>query len=140
MRSIMIWTIGVCVLCVLQAWAEDKATTTPATQSSNIRLAEVDEFASLIGLEGHVLLDVRRPEEHAAGHIAGGSDLIDFESADFARLVAELPQDKTYLIYCRSGRRSHLAMLKMQTMGFTKLVDLKGGILGWTKAGKPVEK
>lgn len=113
--------------------------TAPTTQSS-IPLATVEEFASLIGQPGHVLLDVRTPDEHAAGHIAGGSKVVDFESPDFAKQAAELPRDKTYLIYCRSGRRSHLAAGQMQALGFEHLVDLKGGILGWAKAGKPVGK
>ena len=122
----------------LRGWAAEPSTS-PATRSS-IPVAEVEEFASLIGRPGHVLLDVRTAEEHAAGRIGGGSDLVDFESASFAKRAAELPRDKTYLIYCRSGRRSHLAAGQMRAMGFEHVVELKGGMGAWEKAGKAVEK
>ena len=122
----------------LRGWAVSPSTS-PATRSS-IPVAEVEEFASLIGRPGHVLLDVRTAEEHAAGYIAGGSEVVDFESAGFAKRAAELPRDKTYLIYCRSGRRSHLAAGQMRGLGFEHVVELKGGISAWEKAGKAVEK
>lgn len=122
----------------LRGWAAEPSTS-PTTRSS-IPVAEVEEFASLIGRPGYVLVDVRTAEEHAAGHIAGTSEIVDWESASFAKRAAELPRAKTYLIYCRSGRRSRLATAQMQFMGFDHLVELKGGMLAWVKAGKAVEK
>jgi len=115
------------------------ATTAPITRPS-VSLLSPDEFAGLIGKPDHVLLDVRTPEEHAALRIPGQQQLIDFETVTFAQDVAKLPRDCAYLVYCRSGRRSHLAVTLMQSLGFSRVVDLQGGIIAWQKAGKPVDK
>ena len=137
--ALLIVLVAAVVLVAWRAWAAG-AGTSAATQTGG-SLAAPKEFAALIGRPDHVLLDVRKPAEHAAGHIAApASKLLDFASADFPRQVAELPRDKTYLVYCRSGRRSHAAVAQMQSLGFAHLVDLQGGILAWQKAGQPVEK
>ncbi|MGB0526022.1 MAG: rhodanese-like domain-containing protein, partial [Flammeovirgaceae bacterium] len=57
---------------------------------------------------------------------------INFNSPDFISEVDELDKNKSYFIYCRSGARSANACMQMSTMGFTKLTNLQGGILGWT--------
>ena len=109
--------------------------TAPATS-----LAGAEEFAALIGRPNHVLVDVRTPAEHAAGHIAGTDRLIDFDSAGFRERLGELPRDQTYLLYCRSGRRSGLAATEMISLGFQHAIHLTGGVQAWQKANKPLIK
>ena len=53
--------------------------------------------------------------------------------------IKQLDKSRTYYIYCRSGKRSHGACLKMKKQGF-KVYDMEGGILNWTKLGMPVER
>ena len=67
-----------------------------------------------------VVLDVRTPEEFSAGHVADATNL-NFESPDFATNVAALDKGATYVIYCRSGRRSALAAEQMAGAGLTVL-------------------
>ena len=86
-----------------------------------------------------VILDVRTPSEFAAGHIAGAR-LLNFNAPDFADKIKELPRDKTYLVYCRSGNRSAKAVKLMQANGFSDLINMDGGMLDWEKAGLPVTK
>jgi len=74
---------------------------------------------------------VRTPAEVAEARIPNSIN-IDFNSPDFINKVDELEKDKSYFVYCRSGARSANACMQMGTMGFTKLTNLKGGILGWT--------
>lgn len=79
-----------------------------------------------------VLLDVRTTGEYQAGHIPG-SLLIDvLQKENFKTAIAALDKKKTYLLYCRSGKRSADAKVLMQSAGFTKLYDLEGGFNGWT--------
>jgi len=78
------------------------------------------------------LVDVRRPEEFAAGHIEGAVNY-NFQGADFNKEVAQLDKSKPVLLYCRSGRRSGAASKKLKTMGFTEIYDLRGGYLNWAK-------
>ena len=85
------------------------------------------------------IIDVRTVEEFNSGHIAGAS-YIDFYKKDFQHNLAKLDKDKTYLLYCRTGRRSGIALDMMKTMGFTHSYNMLGGITQWTAAKLPVEK
>ena len=105
--------------------------------SQGFKNADVDEFAQLIKSPSAVVLDVRTPAEYAEGHIDGAL-LIDWRSGDFlAKADSLLPRDKTIAIYCRSGRRSAEAAAQLAPKGY-KLVNLKGGIIAWQAAGRPL--
>ena len=86
-----------------------------------------------------VVLDVRTPEEFEAGHVPGATNL-NFRDEKFAEKVAKLDKEKTYLVYCATGRRSTGATAKMKEAGFGKLYNFTGSMAEWNKAGKPVEK
>ena len=80
-----------------------------------------------------VILDVRTPGEYAAGHIEN-SILIDINSRDFKSKVNELDRDKTYLVYCRTGRRSAAAaQIMTREFGFTDVKNLLGGITSYNR-------
>ena len=61
-------------------------------------------------------------------------------AAEDAERIKSLDNDKTYLDYCRTGRRSNAATAKMKELGFGKLYNFAGSMVEWEKAGKPVEK
>ena len=82
------------------------------------------------------LLDVRTPEEFAAGHIAGAEN-IDFYAADFADRIDALDQGESYVVYCHTGNRSGQATALMADKGFASVTDVDGGIEAWTAAGLP---
>ena len=110
----------------------------PATQSA-IRTIDVDEFEKLAADSTNVILDVRTPEEFAAGHLPNAVN-IDFNAEDFEQKVAALDKTKTYLVHCASGGRSARACKKLDRLDFPSVYNLKGGIAAWEKAGKKVEK
>jgi len=83
-----------------------------------------------------VLIDVRTPEEFAEGHIEEAIN-IDFRSENFRDEINKLDKDKTYLIYCRSGRRSADALDMMKELNFTRIYHMNGGILEWTEEELP---
>ena len=76
------------------------------------------------------ILDVRTIQEFNAGHI-DNSNQIDFYAPDFAEMLDELPKDRQYLIYCRSGRRTGIALQIMQKLNFKNVADLHHGINSW---------
>ena len=83
------------------------------------------------------LLDVRSPEEMAQGMIAGGEPL------PLHLLALQLDQfrdeQRTLVLYCRSGARSAQACQFLAQQGVTAaLVNLRGGIMGWVRSGQPV--
>ena len=84
-----------------------------------------------------VVLDVRTPEEYAAGHVDGAAQL-DFYEPEFADDLAGLDRDVPYVVYCQSGNRSGQTVAMMEELGFTSVQDVDGGIIAWQDAGLPV--
>jgi rhodanese-related sulfurtransferase len=124
-------TLATVLLCGV-TFADDK-------KSDGATHVDADAAAKLVE-EGKVtVLDVRTPDEYREGHIAGAKH-IDFTENDFEKKAAELDKSKPYLVHCASGRRSTASLEVLQKLGFKNHYHLDGGLNGWKKAGKPVEK
>ncbi len=96
-----------------------------------------DEFQQK--MKGDVqLIDVRTPEEVAAGAIEGSTP-IDFYGQNFQQNLEKLDKEKPVLVYCAVGGRSGQAMQLMKKMGFKEIYNLSGGIRAWKAEGKPVK-
>lgn len=65
-----------------------------------------------------MIIDVRTPAEFAGGHLDGAVN-IDIQSTDFTSQIDGLDRNGSYVVYCRSGNRSGMAMAQMLDMGFT---------------------
>ena len=107
------------------------------TASVSIALISPVDLLMKLGQSGFVLLDVRTPEEYAAGHLAGA---INIPHDQLANRASELPQGRNteIAVYCRSGRRSALALAWLSTQGYQRLLHVDGDFLGWQAAGRPV--
>lgn len=105
-----------------QVKAADKGTISPdlETNVENLkeRLAKKDVF----------LLDVREPNEFDIARIAG-STLIPL--GELPKRLSELPKDEDIIVHCKSGVRSAKAVNLLRENGFTRVQNLKGGILEW---------
>lgn len=78
----------------------------------------------------YIILDVRRADEFAEGHIPGAINVAN-ESIG-AAAPAELPdKDQLIYVYCRSGNRSKQAAEKLAALGYTNIIEF-GGIIDWT--------
>ncbi|MCA0336672.1 MAG: rhodanese-like domain-containing protein [Actinobacteria bacterium] len=91
-------------------------------------------FGEASAKPGVTILDVRTPEEFAAGYIPGAIN-VDLNGPDFKGEVGKLPKDGEYAVYCRSGNRSATALAQMKELGFTNAYHLAGGIGAWQAAG-----
>jgi rhodanese-related sulfurtransferase len=89
--------------------------------------------------DGLVILDVRTAMEFGDGHINGATN-VDYKAEDFREKLSALDASATYVVYCRSGRRSTEAAEIMREMGFTDIYHLEDGVLGWHKAGLPLTR
>ena len=94
-------------------------------------------FAEQVTKADVITLDVRTPGEFMEGHIAGAIN-IDVEGSSFDSEIANLDKSKSYAVYCRSGRRSLIAVDKMSAAGFEKLSNLNTGINDWIANGLPL--
>ena len=85
------------------------------------------------------VLDVRTPQEYAEGHLKNAVLINVMDSAAFVSRVQGLKKNRTYLLYCRSGRRAQLAADVLAEAGFERLSLLEGDFLGWAAQGLPTE-
>lgn len=119
----------------LLAEAEERITTIP-----------VDEALALVDSDDHVLVDLRESGElRRGGKIPGAAvcprgQLEFWIDSDHPKHQAIFNQDKTYVFYCASGRRSALAAQTAQEMGLQPVAHIEGGFGAWVKAGGPVEE
>ena len=74
------------------------------------------------------LLDVREPYEYQIAQIGG--KLIP--QNDVPQRLAEIPRDREIVVHCRSGARSQRIAEFLKQSGYTKVVNLAGGILAWS--------
>lgn len=70
-----------------------------------------------------IVLDVRTPEEFAAGHLESAT-LLDLNSGQLREALPGLDKDATYVVYCRSGNRSGQAVALLADAGFEHVTDL----------------
>ena len=98
--------------------------------NNTYRSITMDAAVTMMAEEsGYIILDVRRPDEFAAGHIPNAINVPN-ETIDTAE-IPELPdKDQLIMVYCRSGRRSKEASEKLVQLGYTNIVEF-GGILDW---------
>jgi thioredoxin len=85
------------------------------------------------------ILDVRTPDEYAGGHIAG-AQLADVTASSFAGEVSKIgfAKEQPLFVYCLAGSRSADAASQLTKAGYAKVINLKGGMLGWQRSNLPV--
>jgi rhodanese-related sulfurtransferase len=82
-----------------------------------------------------VILDVRERHEWKAGHAPGSKNI---PLSTLNKRTAELARDRRYIAVCRSGSRSRSATAQLRSAGLD-VVNLKGGMHSWKRAGLPLE-
>lgn len=128
------------VVFLLAGCADDRADTdasaVAAPSDATIEVIDADRAVSLLAdRDDLTIIDVRTPEEHAAGHLAG-TELYDIQAPDFEDRIAALDPDGAYLVYCRTGNRSAVAVQAMADRGFVEVYDA-GGFDDLAAAGAP---
>ena len=98
---------------------------------------DVDTVEAVRQNPGVYLLDVREPNEYAAGHIPG---ITLIPMGEVAARLSELPRDKEIIVTCRTGNRSSQVADLLREQGFTNVHNMTGGIVAWEEAGYAVEQ
>lgn len=81
------------------------------------------------------LLDVREPDEWAAGHAPGA---VHLPLMDIPARLEEVPRDGDVVVVCRMGGRSAQAVAYLMQNGYDNVVNLDGGMRDWEAAGRPM--
>lgn len=83
------------------------------------------------------LLDVRTPQEYSQGKLAG-SVLIPL--GEFERRMAEVPKNRTIVVYCAVGSRSKPVANFLAQQGYKDVYNMTDGIVGWYRNGFPIQR
>lgn len=84
-----------------------------------------------------LLVDIREPDEHAAG-VAAGAKLLPMRQ--LSSRITELPRDRPVLLICNTQNRSRVTFEALRERGYTKLRYVNGGMSEWLRRGWPVTK
>jgi rhodanese-related sulfurtransferase len=95
-----------------------------------IKTVEIAEIKAEIKKNDFIILDVRTPEEFAAGHLKNAIN-INYYDKDFVERVSSLDKLKKVVVYCAVGGRGGQAMTKMDALGFQYVLNMKGGYNAW---------
>jgi len=101
-----------------------------ATTLGKIHKSTNADFQKAIDDKVGILVDVRTPEEYAAGHLVGAVN-VNFKKRTFKSYISSFDKNTPILIYCRSGNRSGKAEIVMRALGFLEVYDLAKGYKGW---------
>ncbi|MEM4559361.1 MAG: rhodanese-like domain-containing protein [Acidilobaceae archaeon] len=106
--------------------------------SSYIELWDAREVLDLIS-KGALIIDVRLETAYAKEHIPGA---INIPLKNLEERIEELPRDKPIIVYCTNVdcETSHMAALKLASLGFKNIYRFRPGVKGWEAQGQPVEK
>lgn len=107
--------------------------TTNETTDEGISLVlSISDFdAKLKETENPQLIDVRTPEEFAAGALPNAKN-IDFYNENFKTEMDKLDKNRPVFVYCAKGGRSGEASEICKGMGFKAIYDMEGGYMAWS--------
>ncbi|WP_247895130.1 rhodanese-like domain-containing protein [Azospirillum brasilense] len=108
------------------------------TMSGQIKTVDAATVMGWLKDGSAVIVDVREPQEHRAGHIPGAT-LVPLSQFD----PASVPDatGKHLVFHCHSGRRCGPASARMAAGGYTGDIHrLNGGMAAWMAASGPVER
>ena len=98
---------------------------------SDFQSITMEEAKKIFETEGdYIILDVRRADEFAEGHIPGAINIAN-ENIKDTEPVELKDKNQTIYVYCRSGNRSRQASAKLAAMGYSNIIEF-GGIMDWT--------
>lgn len=111
----------------------------PLISGGSMGALTISEAVALINKEKAVVVDVRTPEEFAAGSIVGAKNLPLAELADKLPAVSKNKELPLVLI-CATGVKSQRAVAAAKRLGFARAQSMAGGMAAWLAASMPVHK
>ncbi len=86
-----------------------------------------------------LILDVRRPDEYAVGHVPTAANIPHIELENrLDELHAD--HDQEIVVYCESGRRAAIAQDILARAGFSRVLHLQGDMKAWRMHSLPTER
>jgi rhodanese-related sulfurtransferase len=127
--------VGVMVLGACASEDLHPTSTSHPETASAARLVDSDEFAAAIAEPDRLTLNVHVPFE---GDIPGTDLSIPFDQIETQAGRLPVDRDTALAIYCKSGPMSTVAAEALRDLGYTDVVELRGGMRAWQADGRPV--
>jgi len=111
----------------------------PMVRGANAGSLTAQGAVHLINRERAVVVDVREPDEFAAGHVTGAKN-VPLEQLE-AKLTATVKNKSVpLLLFCATGSRAQRAVAMARKLGYEQAQAVAGGLKSWKAANLPVEK
>jgi len=123
--------LTVCLVCLSAIPVQPVQAGEPFPSASQVTVPtlEARDLQTLIKKKQRFfLIDVRQPDEFAAGHI-DGAILMPLDK--LPNTYRQIPKGVKLVVYCRSGHRSAEAVAFLRDHGYGKAVSLAGGYSAW---------
>jgi rhodanese-related sulfurtransferase len=116
-----------------------------AAAKAQVKVINMEQFkAGYDKKDLGLIIDVRNPDEYAAGHVAGAVNvsrgLLEFTIWDQVGYPDKTDMNKKLTLYCKTGGRCALASKTLKDLGFTNVTSADMKIEEWIKAGYPTAK
>lgn len=86
-----------------------------------------------------IVIDVRTPDEFKEGHVKDAQN-IDIREYDAYSKIDKLNHNASYIVYCRTNRRSGMAVAYMMQKGFKTVYQMMDGFMGWAANNYAIQK
>ncbi len=136
-RLLHLWPLWLAAVAVIGFAARRGAAT--GSDADSVTVQQLDAMRQQV--DGPVLIDVRTPEEFAAGR-AVGAILVPLDTIQKERdRLTKVAGGKSLALICRSGHRSQRAAEILKAAGYMgKIYNVSGGTNAWQQAGLPIER
>lgn len=105
------------------------------TNLQTVDVIDIDQFKAISKKDNVQILDVRRPGEFNAGHIAGANNI---SLASLGQNLGQLDRNKEVVIYCQTGVRAAIAYSILKMNGYQHVKSYVGGMKEWTDTGNEI--
>lgn len=150
MNIVITSSVAVMTGMVLCAFPQAQAQTFPPVVTQKIQSAQQqvktigrEEYRNVVERPGDAqLVDVREPNEFAAGHVPGAMNIprgvLEFQIWKQVGFPANLDLDQNVILQCQSGNRASLAAQSLAELGFTHTTALVMPLDDWQQAGHSI--
>ncbi|MBT2326532.1 rhodanese-like domain-containing protein [Variovorax paradoxus] len=111
----------------------------PLVRGANAGSLTAQGAVQLINRERAVVVDVREPEEYAAGHVTGAKN-VPLNQLEEKLGAAVKNKSVPLLLVCATGARAQRAVAMAKKLGYEQAQAVAGGLKSWKEANLPVEK
>jgi rhodanese-related sulfurtransferase len=130
-RKLKSFILSISLACLISSACSNREEPSVANQEFQFTNMKAVEAAKILkDNSSAVVLDIRTPAEFNEGHIPNAVN-IDYKANSFDIELGKLDRDTTYVMHCRSGRRSANSFEIFKKLGFKNIIHMDDGILGW---------